>query len=123
MDLSLIRKMILARKVQSYADLHQYVGLISHNCVKYYGRETDYGMVAREFEAMADEFIRQAVTAAENAPKVAPTEATTSATAVVAATLCILNPRPSLCASARCFRGTYPTCVDNAGLASLTECW
>jgi hypothetical protein len=43
MDLSLIRKMIVARKVQSYADLHQYVGLISHNCVKYNGRETDYG--------------------------------------------------------------------------------
>jgi hypothetical protein len=103
MDLSLIRKMIVARKVQSYADLHQYVGLISHNCVKYNGRETDYGMVAREFEAMADEFIRQAVAAAENAPKVAPTVAptvaavaTTSATAVVAAAATAApNPEPA----------------------------
>jgi hypothetical protein len=72
MDLSLIRKMIVARKVQSYADLHQYVGLISHNCVKYNGRETDYGMVAREFEAMADFFIRQAVSAAGNATPIPP---------------------------------------------------
>jgi hypothetical protein len=89
MDLSLIRKMIVARKVQSFADMHQYVGLISHNCVKYNGRETDYGMVAREFEAMADEVIRQAVTAAENAPAAAPTVATVvtapAATAVVVA--------------------------------------
>jgi Bromodomain len=62
MDLSLIRKMIVSRRIQSYADLHQYIGLISHNCVKYNGRESDYGIVAREFEAMADEAIRQAVT-------------------------------------------------------------
>jgi hypothetical protein len=81
MDLSLIRKMIVARKVQSFADFHQYVGLISHNCVKYNGRETDYGMVAREFEAMADEFIRQAVTAAENAPAIGSTVATVAAVA------------------------------------------
>jgi hypothetical protein len=91
MDLSLIRKMIVARKVQSFADMHQYVGLISHNCVKYNGRETDYGMVAREFEAMADEVIRQAVTAAENAPTAAPAVATVApvpaaSAAVVAAT-------------------------------------
>jgi hypothetical protein len=85
MDLSLIRKMIIARKVQSFADMHQYVGLISHNCVKYNGRETDYGVVAREFEAMADEFIRQAVTAAENAPAVAPMVATVASTSAAVA--------------------------------------
>ncbi len=80
-----------ARKVQSFADMRQYVGLISHNCVKCNGRETDYGMVAREFEAMADEVIRQAVTAAENAPTAAPAVATVApvpaaSAAVVAAT-------------------------------------
>jgi hypothetical protein len=61
MDLGLIRKMIVARKIVSLADLHKYVGLISHNCVKYNGRDTDYGIVARDFEAMADEQIRIAV--------------------------------------------------------------
>jgi hypothetical protein len=61
MDLGLIRKMIVARKIVSLADLHKYVGLISHNCVKYNGRDTDYGIVARDFEAMVDEQIRIAV--------------------------------------------------------------
>lgn len=46
------------------------------------------GMVAREFETMADECIRQAVTAAENAPTVAPTVAVVATTSapVVATT-------------------------------------
>ncbi len=61
MDLSMIRKLIVARTIKSYSDLHQYIGLISHNCVKYNGRESEYGRVAREFEAAADELIRQAV--------------------------------------------------------------
>jgi hypothetical protein len=101
MDLSLIRKMIVARKVQSYADMHQYVGLISHNCVKYNGRETDYGMVAREFEAMADDVFLKAniaVTAAENAPTVAPTVAVvataSAAAAPVATATATANSRP-----------------------------
>jgi hypothetical protein len=38
MDLSLIRKLIVARMVKSYADLHIRIGLICHNCVKYNGR-------------------------------------------------------------------------------------
>lgn len=38
MDLSLIRKMIVARQIRSYSDLHQRLGLICHNCVKYNGR-------------------------------------------------------------------------------------
>ena len=38
MDLSLIRKMIVARQIKSYRDLHQRLGLIAHNCVKYNGR-------------------------------------------------------------------------------------
>jgi len=38
MDLSLIRKMIIAGQIKSYRDLHQRLGLIAHNCVKYNGR-------------------------------------------------------------------------------------
>lgn len=37
MDLSLIRKRIVANNIQTYADLHAALGLISHNCVKYNG--------------------------------------------------------------------------------------
>jgi len=61
MDLGLIRKRIVARNIQTLADLHGAVALISHNCVKYNGRESDYGRVAVEFEAMADHVILQAV--------------------------------------------------------------
>lgn len=63
MDLSLVRKLILSRHIKSLADLHIYIGLIAHNCVKYNGRETDYGIVAREFEQMADDIISKEVTA------------------------------------------------------------
>lgn len=38
MDLSLIRKMIVSRMIKSYHDLHQRIGLICHNCIKYNGR-------------------------------------------------------------------------------------
>jgi Bromodomain len=38
MDLSLVRKMIVARILTSYAEVHQKIRLISHNCVKYNGR-------------------------------------------------------------------------------------
>lgn len=61
MDLSMIRKLIVARHVKSFQELHEFVGLIVHNCVKYNGRESDYGNVAREFERAADELILQAV--------------------------------------------------------------
>jgi hypothetical protein len=64
-DLSLIRKMIIARIIVSYKDLHQRIGLICHNCVKYNGRESDYAIVTREFEAYVDEVMVQTVTAAE----------------------------------------------------------
>lgn len=37
MDLSLIRKRIVANNIQTYSDLHAALGLISHNCVKYNG--------------------------------------------------------------------------------------
>lgn len=64
MDLSLVRKMIVARMINSYADLHRRLGLICHNCMKYNGRESDYGVVTREFEANAEDFIINAVAAA-----------------------------------------------------------
>ena len=38
MDLSLVRKMIVARLIKSFSELHQRIGLICHNCVKYNGR-------------------------------------------------------------------------------------
>jgi len=37
-DLSLIRKMITARMVVSFADLHERIGMICHNCVNFNGR-------------------------------------------------------------------------------------
>ena len=64
MDLNLIRKKIAARMIKSYAELHQHIGLIAHNCMKYNGRESDYGVVTRDFEANADDFIQQAVASA-----------------------------------------------------------
>ena len=63
MDLSLIRKLIVSRMVTSYAELRAQVGLICHDCLKYNGRESDYGVVAREFEAVVDDMITAAVMA------------------------------------------------------------
>mmetsp|Transcript_20332 Transcript_20332/g.56627 ORF Transcript_20332/g.56627 Transcript_20332/m.56627 type:complete len:142 (-) Transcript_20332:223-648(-) len=60
-DLSLVRKMITSRVVSSFADLHIRIGMICHNCMKYNGRESDYGVVTRDFEAMVDDLILQAV--------------------------------------------------------------
>jgi hypothetical protein len=51
----------VSRRIVSFADLAEALGWISHNCVKYNGRESDYGLVAREFEHMVDETIWQAV--------------------------------------------------------------
>ena len=62
MDLSLVKKLIAAsHHIQSYEQLHEKIGIICHNCVKYNGRESDYGVVAREFEGVADEIILQTV--------------------------------------------------------------
>jgi hypothetical protein len=61
MDLSLIRKLIVARIIRSYHDLAQRIHLIGHNCVKYNGRESDYALVTREFESYACEYILTAV--------------------------------------------------------------
>ena len=61
MDLSLLRRQIMAQHVTTLKQLHDSIKLIAHNCVKYNGRESDYGRVAREFEATADTIILQAV--------------------------------------------------------------
>ena len=37
-DLSLIRKFIVSRLIKSFSSLHQRIGLICHNCVKFNGR-------------------------------------------------------------------------------------
>ncbi|KAL7470107.1 hypothetical protein ACHAXS_011698 [Conticribra weissflogii] len=64
MDLSLVRKMIVAKMIRSYADFHGRVGLICHNCVKFNGRESDYAIITRDFEAYVDD---QVLTAVKNA--------------------------------------------------------
>ena len=61
MDLGLIRKRIVVGNITTFADLHGAIALIAHNCVKYNGRESDYGRVAVDFEHMADSVIVQAV--------------------------------------------------------------
>jgi len=61
MDLGLTRKRIVVGHITTFADLHAAIALIAHNCVKYNGRESDYGRVAVDFEHMADSVIVQAV--------------------------------------------------------------
>lgn len=55
MDLGLIRKMIVAGFITSYQEMHKKMGLICHNCVKFNGRESDYGILTREFERYLDD--------------------------------------------------------------------
>ncbi|KAL9188317.1 hypothetical protein ACHAXT_006695 [Thalassiosira profunda] len=61
MDLSLIRKMIVARMIKTFASLHGRVALICHNCVKFNGRESDYAVMARNFEDHVDDKVLEAV--------------------------------------------------------------
>mmetsp|Transcript_4968 Transcript_4968/g.9233 ORF Transcript_4968/g.9233 Transcript_4968/m.9233 type:complete len:353 (+) Transcript_4968:88-1146(+) len=61
MDLSLVRKMIVARMIKSFSSLHQRVGLICHNCVKFNGRESDYAVLTRDFEEHVDDKVLEAV--------------------------------------------------------------
>jgi hypothetical protein len=86
MDLSLVRKRIVVKNIHSFRDLHESIALIAHNCVKYNGRETDYGKVARDFEVMADQMILQAVTQYQNQSRTTATEASTTKTSTAAAT-------------------------------------
>lgn len=81
-DVSLVKKMVQAGQVRSFRDLHERMGLISHNCCKYNGRESDYGAVSRDFEAYVDDAIISAVNVYNyNAKKAAAEAATAAATA------------------------------------------
>jgi hypothetical protein len=44
MDLSLVRKMIVARMIKSFSSLHHRVALICHNCVKFNGRYVSFSL-------------------------------------------------------------------------------
>jgi hypothetical protein len=98
-DLSLIRKMIVARMIKSFASLHRCVGLICHNCVKFNGRESDYANVTRDFEDNVDEkvleAVRNATAAAAAAASTAASTAATASTAPVAAAAAANAPAAS----------------------------
>ncbi len=68
MDLSLVRKMITSQQIQSLEDLHTKIALICHNCVKFNGGASDYGLVAKDFEAFVDDAI---IAAVDNATSIA----------------------------------------------------
>jgi len=54
-DLSLIKKMITCGQIETFEELHQRIGLICHNCVKFNGRESDYALLTRDFESYVDD--------------------------------------------------------------------
>lgn len=58
--------------IVSWCDLHQRLGLICHNCVKFNGRESDYGVVTREFESYVEEVLLQLIgaTSRTNTPTI-----------------------------------------------------
>lgn len=54
-DLTLIKKFVMCGYIQSFEELHQNIGLICHNCVKFNGRDSDYSILTREFENYVDD--------------------------------------------------------------------
>jgi Bromodomain len=78
-DLQLIRKMIVSTIIKSYCDLHQKLLLICHNCVKFNGRDSDYGIVTRDFESQLEDVLLQVVmqTAPTATPHTVPLESVT----------------------------------------------
>ena len=54
-DLTLIKKMVVCGYITSFEELHQQIGLICHNCVKFNGRDSDYTMLTRDFESYVDD--------------------------------------------------------------------
>ena len=99
-DLSLIRKMIVARMIKSFASLHRCVGLICHNCVKFNGRESDYAALTRDFEDNVDEKVLEAVR---------------NATAAAASTAATVSAAPAATAAANAPAASAP-----AGATSTT---
>ena len=47
--------MIVCGQISSFEELHQRIGLICHNCVKFNGREGDYAILTRDFESYVDD--------------------------------------------------------------------
>jgi hypothetical protein len=107
-DLSLIRKMIVARMIKSYAGFHRCVGLICHNCVKFNGRESDYAALTREFEDNADEKVLEAVrnASAAAAAAAATTVSSTDVTTSVVLSSAAAPPVASAAAAAASTAGT-----------------
>lgn len=70
-DLSLIRKMIIASLIQSWADLQMRLQQICHNCVKFNGRVSDYAIVTRDFEAHTEEVLLHLIYNSTNTSAVA----------------------------------------------------
>jgi hypothetical protein len=54
-DLALIKKFVLCGHINTFEKLHQYIGMICHNCVKFNGRYSDYALLTRDFEAYVDD--------------------------------------------------------------------
>lgn len=116
LDLSLLRKMIVARMIKSFASLHQRVALICHNCVKFNGRyvvlticfvesclylsysnhylyfhlsthsESDYAVITRDFEDHVDDKVLEAVKNAATATAMVAPSSAVVATATIAST-------------------------------------
>ena len=54
-DMALIKKFVLCGHIQTFERLHQYIGMICHNCVKFNGRYSDYAMLTKDFENYVDD--------------------------------------------------------------------
>lgn len=54
-DMALIKKFVLCGHIQTFERLHEYIGMICHNCVKFNGRYSDYAMLTKDFESYVDD--------------------------------------------------------------------
>ena len=54
-DLTLIKKFVLCGYIDTFEKLHQCIGMICHNCVKFNGRYGDYAILTKDFEAYVDD--------------------------------------------------------------------
>jgi hypothetical protein len=80
-DMALLKKFVLCGYIRTFQELHQQAGLIVHNCVKFNGRDSDYSIIAKDFEHYIDDSIldimqKRAASAANSASFVGapPTE-------------------------------------------------
>ncbi|GFH52618.1 hypothetical protein CTEN210_09094 [Chaetoceros tenuissimus] len=55
MDLTLVKKLIACNHISTFEEMHQWIGLICHDCVKFNGRDSDYSILTREFESYVDD--------------------------------------------------------------------